>query len=765
MNKDFRQFREIDEVKDKFINIGSLIGIVLGFLALLPPLIDSFKENNFSFQNFFDIISVSIIAFVYIFRKKINLKLKTIFIVFGLLLLIGYNALLYGIFSDNKILIIIVLYLIFLVFSRKITIWFSIIITIAYIIVAYFTLIGFINPIINQNLRPHTVDVWIIKYILFLIVGISIILLLEGFNNKFIELIRNLEQKNRDIKEKESKYTDIFNSVTDAIFIDDLKGNITDVNESMVKLFKYTKDELLNMDSRLLSQNYAPYDAEHYTNFVLQLNKKEKVVFEWHPKDKFGNLIWVEVTLVKVRIGGKSSVLTVIKNIDKQKKLNLELEEYRNDLEKKVKLRTQELQAINEELQSNNEELKILNENIEDQKNIIEEKEKRFHSIINNQGEGFGINDLNENFIMANKRAGEIFDVPEGKLTGMNLKDFFDDYEWKKIQEHSGLRVKNKKSSYETYIRTKKGEKKYLIVTGIPDYDKNGKIVGTIANFRDITDRILKEHKLKELNEEFETINEELNEANKELISQKNMLQDTLDKLKITQEQLIQSEKMASLGVLAAGVAHEINNPLNYIMGGITGLETLCKSQISENKEHVKPIMNAIKEGVKRAGDIVAGLNQFSRYSSSKKEECNIQSVIENCLTILNNKFKNKIEINRYYHEPPIHVVCNNGKIHQVILNILLNAEQSIEKKGFISVTSEINTKFVVITIEDSGCGIKKEEISKITDPFYTTKDPGKGTGLGLSIVNKIIEEHNGKIEFKSSIGKGTKVIIKLPKK
>lgn len=119
----------------------------------------------------------------------------------------------------------------------------------------------------------------------------------------------------------------------------------------------------------------------------------------------------------------------------------------------------------------------------------------------------------------------------------------------------------------------------------------------------------------------------------------------------------------------------------------------------------------------------------------------------------------------RFYHEPPIHVACNNGKIHQVILNILLNAEQSIEKKGFISVTTEINTKFVVITIEDSGCGIKKEEISKITDPFYTTKDPGKGTGLGLSIVNKIIEEHNGKIEFKSSIGKGTKVIIKLPKK
>ncbi len=297
----------------------------------------------------------------------------------------------------------------------------------------------------------------------------------------------------------------------------------------------------------------------------------------------------------------------------------------------------------------------------------------------------------------------------------------------------------------------------------MPDYDADGKITGTIANFRDITERILRENKLKELNEEFETINEELNEANEELTVQKDTLQKTLDKLKLTQNQLLQSEKMASLGVLAAGIAHEINNPLNYILGGITGLETMCKSQINENKEKVKPIMDAIKEGVRRTGEIVAGLNMYSRKSEIKKEDCEIHTIIENCIIILKNKFKNKIEIKKVFNNTPILIKCNNGQIHQVFLNLLSNAEQAIKGKGVIKIKTKENEDYIIITIEDTGIGIPEEHISKITDPFFTTKKPGEGTGLGLSIVHRIIEEHKGTIEFISTVKKGTKVIIKLP--
>ncbi|NOZ35824.1 MAG: PAS domain S-box protein [Chlorobi bacterium] len=756
------KYPDIEFVKNRFINIALITGIVLGFLIFFPTVFTAYKNKVITINNISYLSVLLIFSLVYIFRRKINLATRTLFIVTGLLLFIIINTVSFGIFSDNKIFIIILLVIVFFIFSPKSAIWLSILLTVLYVVLAYYTINGLLKPKIAPDIRAVSENTWIINYLLTAIVTLSVIFLLRGFYNKFLQLINNLEEKNIFIKEKESNYTEVFNVVTDAIFIHDMKGYITDVNESMVKMFKYPKSELLNMDSRLLNQSYAPYDAEHYTNYVMQLNTKEKIVFEWHPKDKFGNLIWVEVTLVKTIIGGKASVLTIIKNIDKQKKLSLELENYRDKLEKKVKLRTEELQAINEELLSNNEELKVMNDNIEYQKNIIEEKERRLNSIINNQGEGFSINDSNEYFVSANYKAHEIFNVPEGKLIGMNLKDFFDENEWTKIKEQSKLRKKNIRSSYETKITLKDGTVKYIIVTGIPDFNEDGKISGTIANFRDITERIKKENKLRELNEEFETINEELNEANEELTVKKNTLQDALDELKRTQNQLLQSEKMASLGVLAAGVAHEINNPLNYILGGVTGLEKILKDQIE--KAGAVPVMDAIKEGVERAGKIVAGLSHFSRNSSSGTEDCEINSIIDNCITILNNKLKDKIEIKKMYQEPPIHIKCNEGKIHQVFLNILSNAEQSIEKKGTIFIRTETNSRFVVISIEDTGTGIPEEHLSKITDPFFTTKDPGAGIGLGLSIVHRIIEEHKGTIEFKSTTGKGTKTVITLPK-
>ena len=287
----------------------------------------------------------------------------------------------------------------------------------------------------------------------------------------------------------------------------------------------------------------------------------------------------------------------------------------------------------------------------------------------------------------------------------------------------------------------------------------------------------LKEHKnnleytVKERTEELETSNEELSSLNEELseksdiiIGQNSELTTTLQQLKETQSHLVQAEKMASLGILTAGVAHEINNPLNFIMGGYSGLEHYFEDKETQPKE-IKVFLSSIKTGISRATKIVKGLNQFSRTNDTFNNECDIHSIINNCLLMLQNQLKNKIKVNTKFDSKKSTVPGNESKLHQIFINVLANSIQSRTNHGTIGVKTLKKEKNFIIEISDTGSGINKKHLSKITDPFFTTKAPGKGTGLGLSITYSIIKEHKGNLEFQSEIDKGTTVIITLPLK
>lgn len=277
------------------------------------------------------------------------------------------------------------------------------------------------------------------------------------------------------------------------------------------------------------------------------------------------------------------------------------------------------------------------------------------------------------------------------------------------------------------------------------------------------TQRELQEHRDK-LNELVLEKTQKLDIAIKELSEKNEALNSTLENLKNAQTQLLQAEKMASIGVLTAGIAHEINNPLNYMLGGLTGLENFFKDEDIKT-EKTELFLTSIRTGIERVNAIVSGLNQMSRNKETYDEDCDLHEIIGNCLMILSNKLAHRVEVEENYFPGKIILPGNVGQLHQVFINIFMNSIQSISSTGRINIQTQLKKDKVKIVITDTGCGIATEHLNQITDPFFTTKDPGEGTGLGLSITYNIVREHGGKLDFHSEQGSGTSVSIVLPVK
>ncbi|MDY0253107.1 MAG: ATP-binding protein [Tenuifilaceae bacterium] len=298
------------------------------------------------------------------------------------------------------------------------------------------------------------------------------------------------------------------------------------------------------------------------------------------------------------------------------------------------------------------------------------------------------------------------------------------------------------------------------ILTVVRDISEKKKSAMELEQYRNHLEQLVKER-----TEELEAANEELTAINDELYDQKTKLQEAMVDLKNTQHQLVQSEKMASLGVLASGIAHEINNPLNFIQGGILGIENYFAKHFPDHKDNVEPLISAIREGIHRSVVVVNSLNHYTRKDNQTKTICDIHSIINNSLIMIQGQIKDTIALKCNYYDGPLNVLCNEAQLHQVFLNILLNSIQAIDQRGDINISTTATAKKVRVVINDSGKGISPDDLNRITDPFFTTKDPGQGIGLGLSIALSIIRDHKGKIDFESVEGEGTTATITLPLK
>jgi len=242
-------------------------------------------------------------------------------------------------------------------------------------------------------------------------------------------------------------------------------------------------------------------------------------------------------------------------------------------------------------------------------------------------------------------------------------------------------------------------------------------------------------------------------------------LQAALKELKDTQLQLIQSEKMASLGQLVAGVAHEINTPIASIKSNNEILKKLI-ARLNDDKliSLFKDINDIDAEAIKRINHMVTSLKKFVRLDEAQLQEADINKELDVTLELLRHETKNRIEIIKNYGNIPL-VNCYPNLLNQVFMNMLVNACQAIENSGTITITTDFIENNLVVKIKDTGKGIKKENIEKIFTAGFTTKGVGVGTGLGLAISGKIISKHNGKISVNSKDGVGTEFIITIPSK
>ncbi|MEM6831670.1 MAG: ATP-binding protein, partial [Bacteroidota bacterium] len=283
----------------------------------------------------------------------------------------------------------------------------------------------------------------------------------------------------------------------------------------------------------------------------------------------------------------------------------------------------------------------------------------------------------------------------------------------------------------------------------------------------------------------------------KRLLEQKEELSELVKELHQTQSQLVQSEKMASLGVLTAGIAHEINNAINFVYSGIqilemkfsvikpvlmevkdlsiedSGFKNRIKSLIAEkervgyneSQELIDQMIANIQIGVERTTEIVKGLRTFSRSEEEEKTKIKVHKEIEVALLLLKSRYKDVIRIEKKFTKGTLEIDGYQGQLGQAFLNIINNAIDAVYKKGKqgkITISTSVKNRFVIISMQDNGVGIPREIKEKIFDPFFTTKKVGAGTGLGLSITYGIVEKHGGVIDVISK-KYGSEFIIKLP--
>ena len=502
------------------------------------------------------------------------------------------------------------------------------------------------------------------------------------YTNQLEELVT---ERTQQLSDSEAGYKALFNLAADSIFVVDLEGRVVDGNARARDILGYTP---LDFAGESFEKVVTPAYQEVSRNLLERVRHGELTVptTEIETVDRHGAIKSMEMDLVRIDMGPRSSIMVQLRDITEHKKLEVALQQYNEALEGKVLERTREIEQAKVYIES-------LLENANDVIYTLD-VDLRF-TYVNGKVEAWGY------------RKEDLIGKPYLSLLSKRFRSRY-------LQETLDMSAKQ---VYEVEIISGHGELRSVLVSVAPLMNDAGGQQGVLGIARDITER------------------------------------------KQLEQQVQNSERLASIGQLAAGVAHEINNPL----GGILNcLYNIRKGTLKP--ERVQEYLHFMEDGLQRVQRIVRQLLDFSQQRELELALANLHPILDRVAVLTEHVFhERQAVLKKQYDQTLPALLVDGAMLEQVIMNLVLNAVQSVQKGGYVSLETRKHEDICEIVVEDNGCGIASHVRPHIFDPFFTTKGTGEGTGLGLSVSLGIVQRHGGEMVVESEEGKGTRFIVRLP--